>query len=151
MQATGITKGCSDGAVFLSYLHIWSWRGHPAPSQDGFQLASSPALCLSLRLRAFSAHASGWDLRKNAPNQGPGLRVMPHLEGSAGDQLPLLSLGQRVAAVQPGACPSPTASPVEETLRKSLFVSLICQALLSESPNIIWKLSAGNNRIPHQK
>ena len=86
--------GCLPRGRFLAHhLHIWSWCGCACLSQDGFQLASSPSCCPSPRLRAFSAHVSGWEIHKKVPSRDPVLLLASHLEASAGDQLPLFSLG----------------------------------------------------------
>ena len=88
-----LIQGQFSRLSLANHLHILSWCGHASLSQDGLQLASSPSFCPSPSLRASSAHVLGWEIHKNAPNQGPMLLLVSHLKASSGDQLQLLSLG----------------------------------------------------------
>lgn len=82
-----------DYFFLANHLHNWARCVWASLNQAGFWLASSPSFCPSPGLRAFSVYVLGGKIHKNAPNHGPVLPQVSHLQASAGEQLWLLSLG----------------------------------------------------------
>ena len=114
-QFSGLSRASHLACAHFSPVRVHP-DGHASVSQGGFRRQgfwgvgrtssglASPSSFVLPRLKASSAHASGWEIplttrtRKLwslclSPNQGPMLLLVSCLEASAGDQLQLLSPG----------------------------------------------------------
>ena len=112
-QFSGLSRASHLACAHFSPVRVHP-DGHASVSQGGFRRQgfwgvgrtssglASPSSFVLPRLKASSAHASGWEIplttrtRKLwslclSPNQGPMLLLVSCLEASAGDQLQLLS------------------------------------------------------------